>query len=455
MSPNISAADRERSGIRWVRQLQSGIRRHSHVLSVLLFISIGSKILGLVREVYISSHFGVSQVTDAFFGVQQFPSMLQNYMIGAFTLAFVPHFAALKLEDDCYGFLKRQLAVLTITLSFPALMMVFGAHHIAALFGGAAPEQALAARFSTVLAISMIPCGLIGISYSTLHAEMRHNEAMLLVALPPAIMLLVLVGSNYWMAGAEQYALPWSYTVGCLVGGGVALYQIVNFLQRNKRKNTHARKVRSARWTFTRQLSAASVENVSFNVNQLLTVYFAARSGADAVALNAYALRIAMLPMTAIVSPLNLMVGTWLTTHHSDKQKAAFIKALAVIGSAGAFGVITLICLRTTIVRLIYQHGVFSGANTTSVANVLVPYSIYILIMALTSLFARFYFATGMGGLYCAVLLSGYLIANVLKWVAATRFGLQGIISSSVFGEGLALLILAALFTRYRGKEYA
>ena len=54
------------------------------------------KISAFVREAFIAAHFGLSAVTDAYFGLQQFPLTLATFMFGAFALAFTPAYAEAK-----------------------------------------------------------------------------------------------------------------------------------------------------------------------------------------------------------------------------------------------------------------------------------------------------------------------------------------------------------------------
>src|ERR1700694_4823500 len=64
-------------------------------LLVALTLATGAifKLCAFAREAFIAANFGLSAVTDAYFGLQQFPASLVAFMFGAFSLAFTPAYA--------------------------------------------------------------------------------------------------------------------------------------------------------------------------------------------------------------------------------------------------------------------------------------------------------------------------------------------------------------------------
>lgn len=451
------ALRRSNSAFEWIRRLLKSAQSYSGLVTSVLLISVGSKLLGLVREVFISSHFGVSAATDSFFGVQQLPLMMMNYMAGAFTLAFVPHYVTLKAQGRSGDFLKKVLVAVAVVAAVATLTMIVGASQLVPALLGTRSESQMVARFSVVLATAVFPSAVIGIGYGVCHAEREHRKAMLLETVAPAAMLMSLLAWNCWPSANLQYALPWSYVIGTLIGAIWAAHRITIALQPSREDIAIpvSQAPAPSGLKFIQQLSAASVENIAFNINQLLTVHFAAATGAGGIALNIYALRIAMLPLSGAATPLNQIVNTWLAKQQITRQKRGFAKALILAGSAFSICALAMFLLRGVIIRVVYQRGVFSAANAASVAQVLSPYAAYFLVMALNQLFARFYFVVGKGHVYTGVLLAGYVVANALKPVGAAHFHLVGVISAAVIGEGMALLTLAILFVRYRARTCA
>lgn len=439
----------------WTLEILRGLRRYSGMLSAVLLISLGSKILGLIREVYISSHFGVSSLTDAFFGVQQLPVIMMSYMAGAFTLAFVPHYVAVKEQGQHIRFLRNLLVAVMLFSVALTLLMIAGASNLVPLVIGFHTEIQLIARYSIVLSAAVLPSALIGIAYSICHAERQHSKAMLLSTVGPAAMLISLLAWDRWPNSDLKYALPWSYVIGTLVAGFWSFRRISAAFAHVDVARAVFDKPCPSGFKFIQQLSAASIENVAFSLNQLLTVHFAAATGAGGVTFNAYALRIAMLPLSGAATPLNQIVNTWLARQRVTEQKQAFIKALFLSVAAYSACALLMFALRHRIVSLVYQRGVFSAFDAASVVQALSPYAIYFVIMALNQLFARFFFVVGKGQVYTAVLLAGYGVANFLKPIGAAHFGLSGVISAGVVGEAMATVALAILFVCYNARSQA
>ena len=439
----------------WTRQLLRGAYRYWGLLSAVLLISFGSKVLGLIREVYISSHFGVSAVTDGFFGVQQLPVMMMSYMMGAFTLAFIPHYVAVREQGRQIKFLKDLLITVTVVAGIATIAMVAGANRLIPAIVGIHSGSHLIGQFSIVLAAAVLPSAIVGVAYSLCHAEGEHSKAMLLATTGPAAMLISLLAWGWWPGANLNYALPWSYVIGTFVAAIWAVHRLSVGFEPVGVPTAIVKRDYPSSLKFVQQLSAASIENVAFSLNQLLTVHFAAVSGGGAITFNAYALRIAMLPLSGAATPLNQIVNTWLAKQDSTQQKRAFVKALLLSGTVYSVCALLMFALRHPIVRLVYQRGVFSAADAASVVQALSPYAVYFVVMALNQLFARFYFVVGKGYVYTGVLLGGYLIANVLKPIGAAHFGLLGVISAAVIGEGMALLTLAILFLRYKTRSRA
>ena len=191
----------------WARRLQETFSaRHSGMLSAVLVVSLGSKVLGFVREVYISSHFGVSPITDSFFGVQQLPVMTMNYMAGAFTLAFVPHYVAVKAQGRQREFLRSLPDRAGGNLGCGDAGDDCWGQQSHPRHRRNGVERRLTARFAVVLAAAVIPSALIGVGYSVCHAEHEHSKAMVLAAVPPAVTLMSLFAWNYWPGASLQYA---------------------------------------------------------------------------------------------------------------------------------------------------------------------------------------------------------------------------------------------------------
>src|ERR1700680_2019103 len=77
-------------------KLKQLLRGRAHA-AIIIGLTLGTgalfKCSAFAREAFIASRFGLTAVTDAYFGLQQLPLTLATFMFGAFSLAFTPAYA--------------------------------------------------------------------------------------------------------------------------------------------------------------------------------------------------------------------------------------------------------------------------------------------------------------------------------------------------------------------------
>ncbi|MBN8496667.1 lipid II flippase MurJ [Accumulibacter sp.] len=400
-----------------------------------LLINGFGKALGFVREVLISSVFGVSGVTDAFFAIQQLLVFVSSFMMGAFNLAFVPHYIRSEAAGGGPSFLRPVMCWLGgLALLLTVALAVLDSTQLAVVLGFAPPNELLK-RFASILAFSILPTVLVGLAFGVLHADRRHNEATLLSATAPATMLIVLVVFYSVSSTRDSMtaALPWSYLFGMAFAGFIGLTVLLRRLAGGG--TSDAPNLSS----FMRSLGSASLENVGFNINQLSNFYFAARLGDGLVAINAFALRIGMLPLNLISSQLGQIYQSWAARSLSAGRRPTGWVFLCLCLPSGLIALL-MVSLDDAIVRLVYERGHFGPTQTRLVADLLVPYSAYFFVMSTNQLAARHCFVLGRGALYMKLMLLAYGVALVGKLAFSTS--LANVIWVCVISEGAVALWL-------------
>ena len=72
--------------------------KSSSIVTAMTFLS---RMLGLIRDLFIAKYFGASEFTDAFFVAFRIPNFLRRlFGEGAFSQAFVPILAEVKANHD-------------------------------------------------------------------------------------------------------------------------------------------------------------------------------------------------------------------------------------------------------------------------------------------------------------------------------------------------------------------
>lgn len=358
--------------------------------------------------------------------------------MGAFNLAFIPHYAKLKERGEHTRWLLK-ISVLFLSIGTAASLACVLAAPILVRSYLKLEQDLVSVRFAQILALAFVPSVIVGLAYNVLHSEKQHTLAMGMSALTPLLMLVALI---IIAIGLKQQvlALPLSYVIGVgvtAVWGAIVLFRTLRRLQPGSIAKSS---VRSS--NFARQVSAASVENLAFNANQLLNIYFAGMTGEGSTAVYAFATRLAMLALNGLVSPITQVVQGKLLNLEVHEMGVQFRSAFVRVVGPVLLIAVTLLVLREPLVRLVYERGAFTAGDTQRVATLLVPYALYFAVMSLNQLMARYYYALSRGGMYTTALLVGYLLSNALKFAFVGAGGLQGVVWACVFGEGLALLFL-------------
>lgn len=408
-------------------------------LGLVLIITIGGRLLGFIREVLISSNYGTSAPADAFFTVQQLPTIISAFVFGPFMIAFVPYYAALREAGFESKALRQTIRTSLKIGGLITAVMIAGGWLFAwfddALAAGAHPHFG---AFAVILALSVVPLLITGLASVLLHARGQHVAGMAIAALTPAGTLLGLLVLTAVELVAHSDALPWSFVAGSLISGAIAAVALRRILRRASGSGEAIALPRARARAFRRELIASASENVGFSLNQALTVWLAAGLGGGIVATFAYAFRLSAFAFSG-VSPLNVWIQTWMTrdAFHRDGRKLLLVIAgMAVLVVAIAS---VLILGARPLVEVVYRRGSFSAADAASVAAALVPLACYGIVMSLNQLMARYLFVHVEGARYSRVMIVSYVGGNGLKLVLIGPLGLAGIIWASVLTEGVAL----------------
>lgn len=417
--------------------MKNTIQRRCGVVFGQLAINGVGKSAGFAREVLISSMFGVSAVTDAFFAIQQLLVFASSYMMGAFNLAFVPAYIRNRIQGTNRKFLKPVLLVLIIIgLTISTILLILDESQFAIILGFPVGSELLP-RFGRILAWAVVPTVMIGVAFGVLHAERRHQSATLLGATSSFGMLGILLCYYFFSLSADQrlVALPWSYLGGSLIAAVAAALVLLN------RLNEKPAEAEAELRPFVRALGASSIENVGFNINQLSNVYFAARMGEGLVAINAFAFRVGMLPLALVSSQLGQIYQSWAARVLAQGRRPAKSVFFLLCLSCAVIAV-ALALWGEAIVRLVYERGTFTSAQTAQVAELMLPYSAYFFVMSVNQLAARHSFVFGNGSNYAYLMLGAYASALLVKVTLVQT--LDQIIWTCVVAEGLVAVWLCS-----------
>jgi len=337
-----------------------------------------SRVLGLVREQLFAALLGASAYADAFVVAFRIPNLLRDlFAEGALSAAFVPTFTdylknrgreqAIRLANVVIGSLLVIVGLLTaVGIWFAPELVSFMAPGFEQVEG----KSAMAVLCTRIMFPFLPLVSLAAVAMGQLNAEERFG--------PPAFasamfnVVAILGGAGLYVAGAspEVAVIGWSI---CTLGGGAAQLAVqVPALWRMGFSLRPAldwaepglRRIGKLMGPATVGLAATQV-NISVN-----TIFASQVEGAPSWL--SYAFRLMQLP----IGVFGVAVATIATTGLAKRAAARDIEGMRATLGQGlrlvAFltvpSMVGLLALREPIVRLLFQHGRFTAADTDATA---------------------------------------------------------------------------------------
>ncbi|MEI4473158.1 murein biosynthesis integral membrane protein MurJ [Frigidibacter sp. MR17.24] len=183
--------------------------------------TLGSRVVGFVRDVMIAAYVGAGPVAEAYFVATSLPNMFRRFFgEGAFNTAFVPMFSKkLEGQEDARAFAERAMAgLLLVSGVVTALGMIAMPWLVLVMASGFAGDEraALATLYGWICFPYMVLISLTALLSGLLNAGGRFVAA----AAAPVLMNLVLIAA---MLGADRFgwdmglAMAWSTPVAGVV----------------------------------------------------------------------------------------------------------------------------------------------------------------------------------------------------------------------------------------------
>ncbi|MBC5773006.1 hypothetical protein H8S95_02935 [Pontibacter sp. KCTC 32443] len=408
------------------------IKQASSTIIFSILINIVSKVIGFVREVFISSQFGSSIITDAFFTLQQVPQGIGNFVQGAFNLSFIPHFHDAEkkgVENKFFKYLFRKLIYLGSAVAIIYFIITQFIYN----------SSSLELSFSTIFTFAIIPFVIIGLCFGLLNAKEKYLKANLYATLYPVVMLLFLFILPF-IGFPLDISLPLSYTIGLVLSSAAGILIFYGIFKRTSQHRSQNDDLILIKKEFNISLFHSTIENIGFNLNSILTVIFLSQTGIiGIVSSNAYSNRISMLFLSGFVGPLNQLFQGYFSKYKESITRKRVIQITLLFLLSLTIIVIVVIVYRYEIVKLVYERGKFNSEDTSHVADFLVPYMLYFLVISLNQYFARIIYAQHLSKIYAYTMLIAYTISNILKPVSLAYYAPESVIWVMVLAEALAI----------------
>jgi putative peptidoglycan lipid II flippase len=376
--------------------------------STISLMSLGSRVLGLVREQLVAASFGASEWTDAFNVAFRIPNLLRRlFAEGAFAQAFVPLLAGTRAAegDDATRRLMNAVAtVLTWTLVATCVIGVVVAPAVVWLMASGLKDLGTA----TVMTRIMFPyIGFMSFVALTSGALNTWGE-FAVPAATPMMLNVAMIAAAIWAAPfAEAHGYPGVYALawGVMAGGilqAVVQWPALRRLDLVPRIGTSVAAVRAA-WhhpgvhRVLKQMSPALLGVSVAQVSLLINTQIASHLHTGSVSWLNYADRLMEFP-TAL---LGVALGVVLVPQLSARRASGDVEGYSGLIDWGLRLVlllalpcsVALLVFAQPLLAVLYHYGRFSAADVAASAWPLQGYGMGLLGLIAVKVLAPGYFA--------------------------------------------------------------
>ena len=338
--------------------------------------TLASRVLGFARDMVVALVFGAGGVTDAFFVAFRIPNMLRRLLgEGALATAVVPVFTDYSVNRSREEFLKMLRAVLAVSLLVLGLAAMAGIAAAPWILRAIAPgfvadpvQGPLALLLTRVMFPYLVLVGLAALAMGALNAHGRFFAA----ALGPALLNLSMIGAVFVFARRMEPPIL-ALAIGVLAGGIVQVAALVPSLHRcgllvaPSRDFGHPALARVAGLLLPAVFGLASVQVTVF-VNTLLASLLPTGS----ISFLYYADRVMEFPLgvfgIALASASLPAMSRAAAAGDTRRVGATLNFALGLSFYVTVPATVGLVLLRVPIVRVLFERGQFTGADTTATA---------------------------------------------------------------------------------------
>lgn len=428
--------------------------------SLIAFLSLVSKVVGLFRDQIIAYYCGLSAVTDAYQVASLIPVQFALIMLGGlngpFHSAVVSTLTRFFKEDKpkVYGRVLTTAMLLSVVITslIATLLFVF-APQIMALWGKMPAETvALAVIQMRIMAPAFVVSGLIGIFYGILSIK----NTFITPSLSPIMASLGVIVSLVLFSGPDPVSLSQALAWGTLFGAILQLLlQLVPLLGFFKTMHVEVDFKDPELKNFLHLLLPAMLSSTIGQVNIFIIQFFAGGLQEGSISAFRFGNLLIQLPLgillTALLVPLLPLLSAAINTEELSgvTSEATFLplkerlnQGLRPILMLTVPITILLICFGHFAIVLLFERGEFNAADSWLTYQVLVFLSLSITVYAIRDLLIRVFYALGDSK---TPFLSSFITIGAMflgSWLLAPSLGVGGVALASSLAAALNFVVL-------------
>ncbi len=421
-----------------------------------------SKVFGLVREQAIAAAFGIGPVVDAYayaYVIPGFLLILLGGINGPFHSALVSVLAKLDSKEAAPLVETVTTLVSGILLLITVVQMVFAGTFIDLLAPGLDEQaRAIAIQQLQIMAPLALLAGLIGIGFGTLNAA---DQYWLPSISPLFSSLTVIIGVAVlaWQLGEQVNAPQFMQLGGIVLAGGTLSGGILQWLAQvfAQAKAGMGQLRLRFNWRIPgvmdvmKVMAPATLSSGMLYINVATNLFFASFIPHAAAAMR-YGNFVVLTPL-GIISNMILVPfmpvfsrlaapENWPELKERIRQ-GLFLTALTMLPLTAIF-----IALASPIIRVIYQRGAFSAADSQMVVPVLIAYGMGMFFYLGRDVLVRVFYALGDGETPFRVSIINIFLNGLLDFLLYKPFATPGIVLATVVVNITSMAIFLWILNR-------
>ena len=348
---------------------------------ILVITSFLSRILGYIRDIVITSTFGLGYKTDAYYAAFTIPDMIYYCLVGgALSSAFIPVFSSyIAKKEDEDGYIMASTILNLVALVAAALCVIgviFAPELVNLLVQFEGVSYTLTVLLTRIMfAQSFFMC-LTGISQGILQSYKHFSSPALGAVLYNITIILVgLLLARLFHLGIM------GFSIGVVCGAIVNLAVQLPAMKRFKFRYKPVLELKHDGVKQFFKLLLPVLLGLSMNeLNLLANQYFGSGLGESVLSALKNAQRIMQLPVGIFGSAIGLSIFPTMSEHYANGNIREYKNDLSMSLRTVIFitlpSAVGLIAVRIPVIRAMYLQGNFTTDNVNQVANLLMFYCI-------------------------------------------------------------------------------
>ncbi|HTV74561.1 MAG TPA: murein biosynthesis integral membrane protein MurJ [Candidatus Acidoferrales bacterium] len=414
---------------------------------LVMFATLGSAVIGFLREVVSARTYGTQWEMDTFLAAAVIPTILFGLFNGALVSALVPVFTeyiATGRSEEAYRLASTIFNVLFVVLSVLAVLgYVYAPYYVPLVAHGfPAPQMGVAIHMTRWLVPSIVATSLAGVVSALLNAQHRFSASGLqgiainvvtivtVLALNPKLGIFALVlGTALGLTAQLIVQLPW-----------ILRYRLYRPVVDLRHPGLHK---------IAGMLGPMVIGSAAGQVALFFDRFFASTLSPGYMAGMNYATKLVGFPLQIFAAAIATVIFPLLASQFAASNRAGIrrsvVMGLRMVNFITVPAVCGLIVLAVPIVSTLFERGNFQASATQLCAGLLPYAALGLLAMAANVVLTRCCFACKEARLPVVISIATVIINVILSIVWLPTLGARGLLlanSTSQTFQTLALFIL-------------